>query len=133
MSDPFSTLGHGGSASASVSELSAPLAAAKGWMKFVGIMFIIQGALTALTIVGIIIAWLPIWIGVLLLQSAGAVERAHAANDAAALQDSLGKLKTYFVIQGVLYLVGLVIMVLYFLFFAAFIGTMIKNGSFPTH
>jgi hypothetical protein len=133
MSDPFSTMGHAGAAPVSVSELSAPLATARGWMKFVGIMFIIQGAFTALTIVGIIVAWLPIWIGVLLLQSSTALERAFVADDASALKESLAKLRTYFIIQGVMYLVGMVIMVLYFVFFAAVIGTMLKNGTFPPH
>lgn len=133
MSVPFSAMGQATSAPVSVSELSAPLATARGWIKFVGIMFIIQGAFTALTIVGIIVAWLPIWIGVLLLQSSTALERAYVADDAAALKESLEKLKTYFIIQGVMYLVFMVIMVLYVAFFAAVIGTMIKNGTFPPH
>ena len=46
-------------------------------------------------------------------------------------KEALGKLKTYFVIQGVLYLVGIVIMVLYFLFFGAVMFAMFKNGTFP--
>jgi len=32
-----------------------------GWIKFLGIAAIILGGLYALTIVGIIIAWMPIW------------------------------------------------------------------------
>jgi ATP/ADP translocase len=91
-------------------------------------MFIIQGALTAITIVGILIAWLPIWIGVLVLQSAGAIERAQLQGDAAALKESLAKLRTYFVIQGVLYLVGIVLMVIYFAFFASMLGVLLHNG-----
>ncbi|SFS08303.1 hypothetical protein SAMN05216570_2384 [Dyella sp. OK004] len=130
MSDQFASLGQA-SSSHSVSELSQPLASGSGWMKFVGIMFIIQGALTAITIVGIIIAWLPIWIGVLVMQSAGAIERAQASGDANALKEALAKLKTYFVIQGVLYLVGIVLMVLYVIFFGAMFAAMMKSGGFP--
>ena len=92
-----------------VKTLSAPLYSAKFWMKLVAVMSIIYGVLTALSIVGIIIAWLPIWIGVLLFQCAGQVERAYLADDAQALQNSLAKLQTYFTIVGILTLIGLVI------------------------
>jgi hypothetical protein len=115
---------------ASVSELAVPLSSGSGWMKFVGIMFIVQGALTAITIIGIIIAWLPIWIGVLVLQAAGAIERAQMSGDVAAMKEALGKLRTYFVIQGVLYVIGIVIMVLYFMFFGAMFMALMKGG-FP--
>jgi len=110
-------------------EISLPLASAAGWMKFIGIMFIIQGAITALTIIGIIIAWLPIWIGVLLLQSAGAAQRSQVQDDANALIEALSRLKTYFVIQGVLYLVGLALMIIYFVFFGAVVAAML-HGNF---
>ncbi|WP_266170430.1 DUF5362 domain-containing protein [Dyella subtropica] len=130
MSDQFASLSQAES-NHSVSELSQPLASGSGWMKFVGIMFIIQGAITAITIVGIIIAWLPIWIGVLLMQSAGSIERAQLSGDAVALKEALAKLKTYFVIQGVLYLVGIALMVLYFILFGAIFAAMIKSGGFP--
>ncbi len=91
MSDQYASLGQA-TASHSINDLIQPLASGKGWMKFVGIMFIIQGAITALTIVGILIAWLPIWIGVLLVQSAGALERAQLSGDAYAVKESLSKL-----------------------------------------
>ena len=121
MSDQYASLGQA-SYGNSINDLSQPLASGKGWMKFVGIMFIIQGALTALTIVGILIAWLPIWIGVLIMQSAGALERAQLSGDAAAFKESLAKLRTFFIIQGVLYIVGIVLTVLYFMFFGAMFG-----------
>jgi Family of unknown function (DUF5362) len=131
MSDQYAALGQ--APGPSFPDLIQPLASGKGWMKFVGIMFIVQGALTALTIVGILIAWLPIWTGVLLVQSAGALENAQLTGDAFALKESFAKLRTYFVIQGVLYLVGIVLMVLYFMFFGAMFATMMKNGGFPHH
>ena len=109
-------------------EIGQPLASAAGWMKFIGIMVIIQGALTALTLVGIIIAWLPIWIGVLLLQSAGAAQRSNVQDDANALIEALTRLKTYFVIQGVLYLVGIALVVLYFMFFGAVLVAMLHGN-----
>lgn len=110
-----------------VRQLSRPLATARGWMKFIGIIFVIQGVLTAITIVGIVVAWLPIWMGVLLMQSADAVGRAHDGDDAQALEESLGKLRTYFVIQGVLMVIGIVFTLLYFIFFGAFALDMLRQ------
>ncbi|WP_267222201.1 DUF5362 domain-containing protein [Dyella silvae] len=130
MSDSYSSLGQA-TAIPSIKDLSQPLGSGKGWMKFVGIMFIIQGAITALTIVGIVIAWLPIWTGVLLMQSASALERAQLSGDSDALKESLGRLRTYFVIQGVLYLVGIAFAILYVIFFGAMFASMMKNGTFP--
>ncbi len=129
MSDSFSSLGQT-TAAPSIKDLSQPLASGKGWMKFVGIVSIIHGALIALTIIGIVIAWLPIWIGVLLMQSANAIERAQLSGDADALKESLARLRTYFVVLGVLILVGIIISAVYFMFFGAMIATMIRNGNF---
>jgi hypothetical protein len=130
MSSQFTPPPYGGS-TADVSELALPLSMGKGWMKFVGVMSIIQGAFIALSIIGILVAWLPIWLGILIMQSADAIERAQLSGDAVALKESLGKLKTYFMIQGVLYIVGMVIMLLYFLFFGAMMFAMFKHGTFP--
>jgi hypothetical protein len=77
-------------------------------MQLVGVMMIIYGILVAITIIGIIIAWLPIWMGVLLFQCAGQIERAHTADDADAMVMAMAKLKTYFTITGILTLIGLI-------------------------
>jgi len=101
---------------AAVKELSQPLVDAKFWMKLSGVMAIIYGVLTAITIVGLIVAWLPIWLGILMFQSASAAERAQASGDKQALLHSLRKIKTYFVILGILTLIGLVVMVIGMIF-----------------
>ena len=89
-----------------------------------GVIFIISGALNALSIVGIIIAWLPIWQGVLLLQSAGAIEQAYLSGNRNEMTRSLSKLKTYFIIMGVLTLIGIIVGVLFvLLLFFGFLGT----------
>jgi hypothetical protein len=95
-----------------VRDLSMPLASGSGWMKFLGIMFIISGILAAITIAGIIVAWLPIWIGVLLLQASSAIERANVGGEEADFRMALSKLRTYFVILGVLMLIYLAMIVL---------------------
>lgn len=95
-----------------VRQLAEPLYNAKFWMKLMGVFMIIIGALYALTIVGIIVAWLPIWIGVLLFQAAGALERAYSTGNESDAIEGFGKLKTYFVINGVLLLISLAFVVI---------------------
>jgi uncharacterized membrane protein HdeD (DUF308 family) len=90
-------------------DVSIPLYQSKGWMKFLGVMSIIQGVVAAFTLVGIIIAWLPIWVGIILYQSASAMERAYTTGDREAFHESFGKLKTYFLIQGIITLIGIII------------------------
>jgi len=100
-----------------------PIYASKGWMKFLGIMLIVYGVLAALTIIGLIFAWVPIWIGVLLMQSAKKAEIAYQVGDEADAVESLTKLKTIFTIYGIVSIIGLVVMVLYFVVIVAFISS----------
>ena len=90
-----------------VQELSLPIYQAKGWLKFLGVLSIIAGVFQAISIVGILFAWLPIWMGVLMLQAGSAIEAAGKAGDRLAFLRSLTSLKTYFVVQGVLALLGI--------------------------
>jgi hypothetical protein len=94
-----------------VQELSAPLYQARGWMKFMGILSIIGGATQALTIVGILYAWLPIWMGVLLYQAGSSIESAGQFGDRFGFYNSMSRLKTYFVVQGVMTLISIIIVV----------------------
>jgi hypothetical protein len=91
-----------------VRELGLPIHESRYWLKFLGIMSVIQGILAALTIFGIIFAWLPIWVGVLLYQSASIMERAQIAGDKKAFGEAMGKLKIYFTIQGIIALIGVI-------------------------
>jgi hypothetical protein len=95
-----------------VQQLSMPIYQARGWLKFLGVLSIISGVTSALSIVGIIFAWLPIWMGVLMFQAGSAVEPAGQFGDKFGFLRSLGNLKTYFVLQGVLSLVGIVLTLL---------------------
>ena len=94
-----------------VQEVSLPLYQARGWMKLTGILYIISGVITALSIVGILIAWLPIWMGVVLYKSASSAEPAQVSGRKLALVDSLSNLKTFFTIMGVMNLLGIIFLV----------------------
>ncbi len=86
------------------------------WLKFVGIATVASAVPMALTIFGIVIAWLPIWLGVLLIQAGSAAQR----GDERELLRMVEKLKTYFIVQGLLILLGIAAVVLITMFFGAF-------------
>ena len=90
-----------------IQELSAPIYQTRGWLKFLGVLSIIAGVGQALSIVGIIFAWLPIWMGVLMFQAGSSIDSAGQFGDKFAFLRSMGNLKTYFVLQGVLTLIGI--------------------------
>lgn len=95
-----------------VRELSVPIYQAKGWLKFLGVLTIISGIAQALSIVGILFAWLPIWMGVLLYQAGSNIESAAQFGDKFGFLRSMGSLKTYFVLNGVLTLIAILISLL---------------------
>ena len=95
-----------------VRELCMPIYQSRGWLKLVGVMTLIAGIFQALSLVGLVFAWIPIWQGILLMQAASSVETAETTGQRYALFASLSSLKTYFVIQGVLILIGLIMAVL---------------------
>lgn len=95
-----------------IKEVSIPVYQARGWMKLIGILMIIVGVFYALTIVGIIIAWLPIWMGVVLYQAGSSSEQAYFNGDKYSLLTSLNKLKLYFTIMGIMTLITIALLVI---------------------
>lgn len=110
-----------------IKSLSLPLYQSRGWMKLLGVLMILYGALVALSIVGIIVAWLPIWLGILLFQTASAAEEAHINDNADELLAAMRRLKTYFTIMGVLTLIGLLFALIGF--FLGMSGIMVEGGG----
>jgi hypothetical protein len=78
------------------------------WMKLLGVLLIIYGVFLLITIVGILICWLPIWLGVILFKAAGDAETAHKGAPRALL-DFIQKVNRFFLIEGILALIGLII------------------------
>lgn len=112
-----------------VKELSKPLFEAKGWMKFLGVILIIYGALVACSIIGIIFAWLPIWLGILLFSAGSKIDAAYQAGSKADLVVSLGKLKTFFTIYGIMAIIGIALTVIMLLVWGAAISALIAGGG----
>lgn len=100
----------GGTTGSEAEHVIQPLIEGKGWMRFVGIMLIIFGALYCLGIITALIGGPMIWMGVLLNQAASSLER----NMVSEYRMAMDKVKTYFIISGVLMMVGIAFVVLYF-------------------
>lgn len=81
--------------------LVMPALESKGWLRFLGVVLIAWGALSVLTIVGILFAWLYIWVGVLLWQAADRAAQAAQLREPAMLEQFLQKLKTVIIVAGV--------------------------------
>lgn len=114
-----------------IRQVMSPLVNGKFWMKLLGVMMIISGALQVLSIIGIVWAWIPIWLGVLLFQSAGAAEQASSTEDAVLAERATDKLRLFFMIQGILMLVALVLVGLMMLFGGfAMVAGMMGAGDF---
>lgn len=102
-----------------VKEVSNPIFNNKFWVKFLGILMLIYGIFMALSIVGIIIAWLPIWLGILLMRTASNIEQAQILGNKIALIKAQQSLSTYFTIYGVLAMIGLIFTVVFMIVFFA--------------
>ncbi len=88
-----------------------------GWLKFIGVVTMLSGIPAALTIFGLIVAWIPIWLGLLLIQ-AGSAAQGRSEEDVLRM---LIRLRTYFLIQGLLILLAMAAVLIVSIFFGAFI------------
>lgn len=95
-----------------VREISHNLSSASGWMKFLGVIMIFYGILIAITIVGIIFAWLPIWMGILLFRAASQANYAINLGDKKSLKASLQYINNFFTINGILFIVMMLLTIL---------------------
>lgn len=93
------------------------------WLKFIGVVTILAAVPSALSIIGLVVAWLPIWLGVLLFQAGMAAERGTEEE----LLRMTEKLRVYFVVQGVLIIVGIVVTLIFFLIFGGVFFEMIRE------
>ena len=100
-----------------------------GWMKFMGIMTIVGGCFQALTIFGLVIAWLPIWMGVVLTKAGAKAGEYAEKGDFASLDGMTGQLKTYFTISGILMIVSFAMAVIVAIAWAVLLGLGVFSSS----
>ena len=83
-----------------VLRLANPLYQSRFWINLFAACLIVYGALVTVTGIGILVAWIPMWIGVLLILAGKSSAIAYKQRDEAALLRSLNRLKTIFTILG---------------------------------
>jgi hypothetical protein len=102
-----------------------------GWIKFLAIFSIAIGALYALSIFGIIIAWIPIWLGILLLKVANST-REVADGSVESLGNMFTSLKTFFILTGIFTIISTALSFIWFIIFgiAMVSGILGEAGGF---
>lgn len=91
-----------------------------GDMNFVGLFFIIIGALECLTIIGAIVGIPLIICGLRLRESSNSFNNFLSTNNEAALDSALERQSRFFFIQKVLIIISIVLFVVYFIFLIVF-------------
>ena len=89
--------------------VTEPLRTVPGWSRFLGFTFVVTGALFCLTIVGAMVGWIPIWIGILLLKSGDNFK----AGTAASMNEGIEQLAKVVRIVGTTIVILLVLMLIY--------------------
>ena len=109
-SDSFSSPTSGGfSGSEWFDRYCLPVYESRSWLRLLSIALIIIGVFQALSIVGILWAWVPIWLGVLLWQAAGSAVNATENRDESELERFLQRMKTIFTVAGVLVIISVLL------------------------
>jgi len=103
-----------------------------GWLKFLGVVNIVIGAIYVISLWGIIIAWIFIWLGILLLQMANRINNARFTNNQGELVQMMDKLRLYFIIQGVLIIVSIVMVIIAMIVFGGLLFQYMQSGGFDT-
>jgi hypothetical protein len=93
-------------------EMARPLYDARGWIKLIGIINIIQGVIAAISIVGLITFWIPLWIGLLLTKASSLLEEGFQRQSPRLIYEANQKLATVATIAGVLIAIALAIVAL---------------------
>ncbi len=94
-----------------------------GWIKFLGVLQLIYGILTAITLVGIL--W--IWLGLVLIKAANNLRMAKQG-DEEALVEASSNLSTFFTVWGIVGLIGIIVAVVVLVVWLIFAGAMISSG-----
>jgi hypothetical protein len=100
-----------------------------GDMQFVGIFYIIIGALQCLSIIGAIIGIPLIICGLRLRESADSFKGYLTTNDSGLLENALERQSRFFFIQKILLIISIVIFVLYIIFLIVFGISMFTSMS----
>lgn len=101
-----------------------------GWTRTLGMLNFVMGGLFALTIVGLLLTWVFVWIGLVLMRAARALDdaRANPARQDQAVREAMRQLAFHFTQQAMILGVLLVLYVL-----ATLSGSLDSLGSLGVH
>jgi uncharacterized membrane protein len=85
-----------------------PLHRARNWMKFLAVLLFIAGGINVLSVVGLLLAPIPIIVGVFLWQAAAALDDGHPSADVERLRRATERLRHLFMTYAVLAVIALV-------------------------
>ncbi len=100
----------------------------KGWLKFLGIIAIISGAINVLTVVGIIYAWIPIWIGVIMLQASNRGQEFINSKDPGKLNQYLERVSFFYKLSGIMVIVSIVLSIIFIFIWVCVGFSFLKMG-----
>lgn len=101
--------------SALLRQLHAIAAHMSAWLKLLGFLSMVCGALAVLTLVGILFAWIPFWLGILLFQAGSRAARAQEPREMAIM---LEKLRSYFALLGTVAIITLAFVIMFLVYFS---------------
>jgi hypothetical protein len=116
----------GGDSSQLIKRLAVILTEAGGWMKFLAILSFLSGAGMVFG-PGIVICWLPIWLGVVLWKAAAKAQEAAFTGSEADMIGALDQLRFYFKLTAIYRIIMFVVMIVFIIVFfgmiMAFVGS----------
>nr|WP_281398124.1 DUF5362 family protein [Ruficoccus amylovorans] len=103
---------------AAVIALSEPLAKSGFWLKLMAVLQFLYAGIYIIGSfgIGIIFAWLPIWMGVLMWQAANRARDAALSGDLMTAITAQNKIKLLIIIMGVITLLSIVLALLFIVF-----------------
>ena len=104
------------------SELLKPLVNNRKWLNIIGVFAIGAGILYIVSVVGILVCWIPIWLGVLLFQISSNLEKFEISGDEANATMSLEKLVLFFKFVAIVLIASLVISLIVLVWAAGRVG-----------
>ncbi len=116
--------------SGNIRQFAAILAENAGWAKLLGVVFMIAGIIYCLTIIGAVVGWVPIWLGLILMRVARLAKDAEASGSPHSFTECLESIGRYFKIMGILTLIGIVINVIAMVFYIIAFAAAAASGEF---
>ena len=93
------------------------------WIKILAITTIIQGIILVCTIIGILVAWLPIWTGIVLWKMSNNFKNAVNTGETVEFETALSRMRLFFKLSGI----TILLTIMFYIFIAIF-GVSVLSG-----